>query len=344
MSIRKIAKLAGLSPAAVSLALRDSPKIPKETRKRVHKIAQQIGYRLDGKIAELMAHIRARKGNRNEGCFGVISLYETPHPWEQSEHLSRIYESARHRADELGYRLDPLWLRAPGMTYRRFRSVLDARGIQGLLCFGSPALDDHFPDELDHYAVVTVGLSIHTPLHRVTSHFYNDMTHALNKLYHLGYRRPGLVLGHYEDLRSAHAYSSAYLGWCERMLTGNNAIPVLRLDHVEEHPLVSWLNKHAPDVIVFVHLHDALEEFSALLRRRKIGVPDQVGVAAISHNLKGTDFSGMQQNPLLMGSWAVELLVSRIINEDFGIPSHPRIEMVESQWMDGTSLRHVFHR
>jgi LacI family transcriptional regulator len=47
----------------------------------------------------------------------------------------------------------------------------------------------------------------------------------------------------------------------------------------------------------------------------------------------------MQQNQQLMGEWAVELLVARIMHRDFGIPAIPRLEMVESRWLDGTSLR-----
>jgi len=33
------------------------------------------------------------------------------------------------------------------------------------------------------------------------------------------------------------------------------------------------------------------------------------------------------------------LLVSRVIHRDFGIPATPHIEMVESRWIDGTTLR-----
>jgi DNA-binding LacI/PurR family transcriptional regulator len=339
MSIRRIAQLAGISPGAVSLALRESPKISEAMRRRVRQLADQIGYRPSAKIAELMSTVRARRESHGEGCFGVISLYPNARPWEGSEHLTRIYASMNQRAYDLGYRLEPLWLRAPGMTYRRFRSILDARGIQGLLCFGSSVLDDPFPAELDHYAVVTVGLSIQTPLHRVTSHFYNDTTHALNKVHTLGYRRPGLVLSRYEEGRSAYAHSSAYLGWWDRQLQDARPIPVLRLDKVEERPLLAWLHRHQPDVVIFVHLFDALEKFSEILRRHKIAVPGQLGVAAVSHHIEATRFSGMQQNQQLMGEWAVELLVARIMHHDFGIPAIPRLEMVESRWVDGTSLR-----
>jgi LacI family transcriptional regulator len=64
-------------------------------------------------------------------------------------------------------------------------------------------------------------------------------------------------------------------------------------------------------------------------------------VAVLTHLLDGTGFSGMQQNQLLIGAWAVELLVSRVLHRDFGIPATPHIEMVESRWIDGGSLRGI---
>ena len=47
-----------------------------------------------------------------------------------------------------------LWLRAPGMTHQRFRGILEARGIEGLLCFGSPDIDQEFPVEFNRCAIV----------------------------------------------------------------------------------------------------------------------------------------------------------------------------------------------
>lgn len=340
MSVRKIAAALNLSPSTVSLALRNSDKIPAATRERVINQAQRIGYRPNAKLKEVMSQLRLTHIRPVEACFGVISFYDTLRPWERSEHLTRIFNSMQLRATQLGYRLEPLLLRAPGMTYRRFRSILDARGIQGLLSFGSPNLGELFPEELSTYAVVTIGLSIETPLHRVTSHFYNDMTHLLSKVHAMGYRRPGLVLGNYEDRRSSHAYIGAYLGWCEHMF-GNTVAPVLRMEGVDEEALVSWLRHYSPDVLVFVHLYDMLAELQRVLKKNRTRVPEDLGVAVITQILEGTGLSGMQQNQALMGAWAVELLMARIMNQDFGCPTNPRIEMVESRWIDGGSLRVV---
>jgi DNA-binding LacI/PurR family transcriptional regulator len=338
MSVRKIAELAGLSKSAVSLALHNSPKIPPATRQRVLRIARRLGYHPNAKVNELMSQLRRNRPRQTEASLGVFSLYAEAQPWRRSLHLGRIYDSMAERAAFFGYRLDPLWLREPGMTPHRFRAILAARGIQGLMCFGSTELDDPLPPELNGFAIVSQGLSIRTPLHRVMSHVYNDLWRILDRLHALGYQRPGLVLGRYEDIRSAHAHVSVYLGWCQVVLGAPTAIPVLTQERVEEPPFAAWFARYRPDAIVLVHHYNFLGEFEQMLRRRRIRVPQDLGVAAMSQILEGTRFAGLQENQRLLGEWCVELLVSRILSQDFALPEHPRIEMVERQWIEGASL------
>lgn len=339
MSIYQIARLAKISPSAVSLALRDSPKVSAVTCQRVKQFARQTGYRPDARLHELMSRMRLSTQLRSKECLAVVSMYDEPRPWLGSLHHSRIFAGMEERADELGYRLEPLWMCAPGMTYPRIHGILQARGIEGMLCFGSPAVADDFPAVLQSYAVVTHGMSIRTPLHRVTGHFFNDVVHVLDRVFALGYRRPGLVISRYEDERSTHAYAGAYLGWCEGRLGKRAMLPVLRLDRVEDRKIMPWLRSSRPDVVVFVHGHESLGELNAFLRRQQIRVPRDLGVAVITQVLDGFRFSGLRENQRLLGRWAVELLVMRILNRDFGVPESPRVEMVESIWVEGSSLR-----
>lgn len=322
------------------MSLSNNPKISAATRRRVREIARRIGYRPNVKVTELMSHVRLSRSPRDEGCLGLISLYDSPRPWENSLHLQRIYQGMRDRAEAMGYRLEPLWLHAPKMTARRFRSILDARGIEGLLCFGSPMINDELPPELDHYAIVTLGVSIRTPLHRVITHTFNDTWRMLDRLRQYGYRRPGLVLGRFEDERSAHIRPSAYLGWCDQVLGGYQSIPPLRVEEVTAEPLMDWLGRYRPDVIVFADRYNVVSGLMPVLRANGVRVPQDIGVAAISNLLEGTGLTGMQENQALMGAWAVELLIARIMNQDLGIPDHPRIEMVESEWVEAASLSH----
>ena len=338
MNLRHLARLAGLSPSAVSLALRDSPKISSATKKRVRQLAKKFGYQPDATVVAMMSHLRRPRAIRQSACFGVISFYDSPRPWENSPHQARIFAGMTQRATELGYRLEPIWLKEPGMTFARAADILAARGIEGLLCFGSPEFEQEFPPELARCAVVTVGLSIRPPMHRVTSHFYHDTLAVLNRVHALGYRRPGLVLGAYEETRSALAHSAAYLGWCEHHLGSGAALPILRVAKVDKRPLGTWLETHVPDVLLFVHLPETIAQLRSALRELRMRRPAPLGVAVLSHLVEGSGFSGLQQNQHLIGAWAVELLDARIANRDLGRPANPRIEMVESEWIEGDSL------
>jgi LacI family transcriptional regulator len=339
MTLRNLARLAKLSPAAVSLALRDSPRISEVTKIRVRRLAESVGYQPDAVLVAMMSHLRKSHSERPTACFGVISFYDHPRPWETSVHLLRMYEGMTRRGAELGYRLEPLWLRAPDMNYRRFRVILETRGIEGLLCFGSPVMDEDFPPELGAFAIVTQGQSIRTQLHRVISHAFNNTVAALNRLHQLGYRRPGLVLSRHEDLRDAHMHSGAYLSWCEHRLGLKQSLPILRMDEVEAEPLVAWLQGQQPDALVFVHLQNVLPRFEAVLKENGIRVPEDLGVTVISPVVEGSRFDGLQENQSVIGARMIELLAARIANRDFGIPSDPRVEMVESHWIEGASLR-----
>lgn len=339
MSVRLIAVRAGVSPSTVSLALRGSEKISPETRERIFAIAREIDYRPDARIHELMARVRSTQGRKDaQACFGVMSLYPEARPWERSTHLGRIHAGMARRAEALGYRLEPLWLRAPGMTQRRFREILDARGIEGLVCFGSDDPLAPFPEALDHYAIVVVGLSIRTPLHRVICSFYTDAWRALDEVRARGYRRPGMILARHEAQRTGYMHAGAYLAWCDRHLGSASAVPVLHVERAEPEPVTRWLEQHQPDAIVLVHAGDAIPEFTTMLSDRGVRIPQDVGLAAVTHFVQGTGLAGMEQDQELMGARAVELLTSRIIEHDLGLPHHPRTELVESQWVDGPSL------
>ncbi len=339
MSTRRLAALAGISATAVSLALRNSSEISLATRRKVKRLAKQIGYQPNAKLAEMMACLRRTRSPELQACLGVISFYDHIDPWKKTLNHTRIYEGMLRRSGRIGYRLEPLWLRAPGMTYQRFRNILDARGIKGLLCFGSPNLDEVFPTELDHYAVVTQGISIKTPLHRIIGNVFDPTWRVLRRLHAQGYQRIGLVIGNYEGPRNSHAYLCAYLGWSQVELRRSTGVPILHLVDVEEKLLVTWIRRYKPDVMIFAHDYTSLPVLTQVLQKNHICVPADLGVVAISQILDHTDFSGYHANPVLVGEWAVELLVGRIMNADFCLPTHPRIEMVDMEWVDGKSLR-----
>ena len=75
-----------------------------------------------------------------------------------------------------------------------------------------------------------------------------------------------------------------------------------------------------------------------MVRTESIRVPDDIGVAVITPTIENDDLSGIRQNQRLMGERALKLLLSRIQSQDFGTPEHPRVEMVDGEWIEGRTI------
>lgn len=74
------------------------------------------------------------------------------------------------RAKELGYLLEPFWLRAPGMAGRRAATVLQARGIESVIVAPLPDGAHTLDFGWESFAVTAVGHSLEKPeLHHVES-------------------------------------------------------------------------------------------------------------------------------------------------------------------------------
>jgi len=58
ISQRKVAIAAKVSVAAVSLALRNHPKISPQVRARIRATADRLGYHADPQLSTLMGHVR----------------------------------------------------------------------------------------------------------------------------------------------------------------------------------------------------------------------------------------------------------------------------------------------
>src|SRR4051812_41990803 len=125
-TMRSVAAAAGVSPMAVSLALRDDPSIPARTRTRIQRVAKAQGYRPDPVLTHLMQHLRSSRKTRAAANLAVFTPLQAPF-------TQRLIAGAEARAARLGYALNRIDLspfeRQPGGLTR----ILLARGITGLL-------------------------------------------------------------------------------------------------------------------------------------------------------------------------------------------------------------------
>ncbi len=102
-----VAKKAGVHISTVSLALRNHPRIPVETRNRIHKIAKELGYTPDPMLSALANYRERGRPVTFHGTLAWIAATADDFDWRKSEHYTRYFQGAKNRAAERGYKLEP---------------------------------------------------------------------------------------------------------------------------------------------------------------------------------------------------------------------------------------------
>jgi LacI family transcriptional regulator len=133
-----VAEAAGVHNTTVSLALRNNPSLPAKTRERIQAIAAALGYRPDPALRALASYRRGISGPRQVETLAFVTATDTRHGWRDDALLRTYFEGASARAEELGFRLEPFWLREPGLTPLRLSRILDHRGIHAVLLATHP--------------------------------------------------------------------------------------------------------------------------------------------------------------------------------------------------------------
>lgn len=337
-SLGDIARAAGVSRMTASYALRNFPRVSDETRRRIREIAGKLGYIPDARIAENMARTRAAKA-REPVPIAWLTLDVERDAWRKFRHLAPFREGAEERANELGYRIDEFYGRAPGMTLRRISDILFNRGIRGLII--APSLlhgTERLRMDWDRFACISFEKAIWAPhMDRVVPDYHHNMLLALKMLRRSGYRRIGVLLSNHFERRSHHAYCSALSYFHSRISRKEHLKPLLfsveQSDPSKTKAALDWLNKMKPDAIV-CH-HSGVPEWLHSLGFR---VPEDIGVAHLGIEDDVKEWAGIWQRKREIGAETINQVISLLHNRQFGLPSVPRDIVVQGYWKAGRTL------
>ena len=83
-TLRDVALAAGCHYSTVSLALRDHPRIPSETKSRIREAAKRLGYRPDPALAALSAYRTIKHPARGQTVVAWLTNYATESGWKES--------------------------------------------------------------------------------------------------------------------------------------------------------------------------------------------------------------------------------------------------------------------
>lgn len=336
---QSVAAAAGVHPSTVSLALRNDPRLRRETRDRVREVAARLGYAENPLVSMLMARVR-RKNVTYRGTLALVrtvpmGLIQTP------GHVHRgFHAGARRRAEELGYKLDEFRMGADLRSPATLTKMLEAREIAGVVVVHTPSSvcpDRCLPFDLSNFAAVSIGVPLIRPaLHYVANDQFMRTIIAAREAVSLGYRRPGLVIEDRFDSHMAHRCSAGF--WAvQQYVPEIESIPILQVKGSESRSqLRRWLRRYRPDV-VFSPRAWVWEE----LKSEGLRVPDDIGWVDLDWLPEHAPASGVYGNFEQTGSSAVDIVVSQIHHGERGAPAHPACHFIAGSWVDGATVRKV---
>ncbi|EIP99589.1 transcriptional regulator [Opitutaceae bacterium TAV1] len=328
VSIRDVARAAGVSAMTVSYALRDKAGIPPETRQRVREVAEKLGYVRDPQMAYALTFARRKDKPVYRETIVLLASILPAQQW-----LRELAEGAKARTAELGYGFEVRNYDVTAKGQRAQSRQLHARGVRGLIV--TPDLrgtTTTFEFEWDKFAAIEFDQFMSPSiLTRVTRDIPDDYIMMFEQLRKRGYRRIGLAVTRETDRIHHHAPLSAYLTWHHLNRETTTLLP--ELESREKSDLLRWLKRHKPDAVV-INGPFMCEQIRAV----GCNPPEDIGVCRM--DATGNDeWSGLRPDHADMGRAAVDLLVSALERGKIGLPEKPRILNIPNHWHEGTTLR-----
>jgi len=193
-SHRDIAARLGLSKSAVSLALTGSPKVSEATRRKVLRIARQLGYVADARTSAYMAHIRRGKPRADRPIIAVVSRFPRRGERARNPYYRAFWERVAARAEELGFQAEEFEVIADGIPAERLGKILLTRRIEALILAPSGRPVDPLPRDCSSLAIVqaTPG-GLRRAFHHVRPDHFANVLLATRKMASLGYDPLALV-------------------------------------------------------------------------------------------------------------------------------------------------------
>ena len=337
LTMLDIAKVAGCSTATVSLALSNSPRIPDEKRQKIKRIAKKLGYRPDPHITELMKYLRTLSRRKAHATIGVL-IPEIPREKVPDYPLiKQMIIGIRDVAESVGFNIDIFHLSEDGMTPRRIRNILIARGIRGVIVIpfmcGVAKLDFDFTG----FFPGTIGYSIIEPrMHRACANYLQGMNDLLAEITAYGYKRPALAMTYSQGGVGHKLLVSSFL-YFQNELPPENRIPILPKPEITPTSLQTWINQYRPDVIISEPLT------YQMLNTLGYQIPRDMGFASLDifspwHAPENIDLSGVDFMYNLVGEEVMKIVLSSLKLNIAGIPRFPKTVLAHSHLHRGSTL------
>lgn len=337
VSLRDVAKAVGVSVSAVSLAIKNSPRISEPVRQKIQQAVLEMGYEPDPMLNALSHYRRSKVTVPFSAELAWINFRPDPKELRSFREFELYWQGAFDEAKRCGFKLEEFRFHDCG-SFARLEAILRARNIKGILI---PPHGTLWPDswrELrwSDFCIVRFGHSVAQPrAHLVTSDQLTDGMIAFENIWNKGYRRIAYVTTRDTTIQGTRFAAGFLQGQLKR--GGKSRLyPLLLSDKrnlkEDREKLTRWLRQTRPDAIF-----TDCPGLPRLLASCGYRVPKDIGLATTSV-LDGSISAGIDQNSREIGKAAVQLLISLINHNERGIPAICREVLIEGRWVDGDSL------
>lgn len=336
VTLQDIAQRAGVSKMTVSLALRGHPDAAPETRDRLRRIAQEMGYRPNPLIVAHMAQLRAGHRSAFAGTIAYVGIGPPPPKKDEPPKTQnmRIFRGARRRAEALGYQLEWFPLDNPEIDGRRLTEILRARGILGVVMGVNQLVEARSHLDWQQFAVAAIGRTeVGVELHRTVGDYYRAVREACQRCRARGYRRIGLAISREHDLAHQNLHRSAFLG-AQSEWPASDHVPPLIADRWEPEPFFAWVKQNRPEVVITSYDDPIQWIYDAGLR-----IPEDLGIIRPHVNDRALGVAGFLFEDTELGSAAVDLVVEQLNHNERGVPEMVKRVLLRGRWFEGKSLR-----
>jgi LacI family transcriptional regulator len=309
-TIEDIARLAGVSATAVSMALKNHSRISEATRNRIQDIAEKLHYRPNYVARSLVS--------RRSNTLGFV-LTTITNPF-----YPELAKGIEDKARERGYNIMLCSTNYDPKLQRDLINILRSKGVDGII-FSSVEIDDPDIEPLvdDAFPFVLVNRRVRKPeLEKKISYVVLDNFSggylAIRHLHGLGHRRIAIVAGSLTTSTAVERTEGAKkaMGECGLDLPPDLLVEC-HFSKEEAYEATKRLLSCSPIPTAIFAENDymALGVRDAILGAG-LSVPedmalvgfDDIGVAGI----KGVEITTISQKKYQMGTLAVEILVEKI--------------------------------
>jgi len=334
--MKSIAAAAGVSESTVSRALNNHPHLKRETKERIRKVAEELGYTRNPYVTALMSQVRLGRPVLDKPKIALIHCMGLNHYKPIHPVLVDFRKGASEQAKRLGYEIEEHYLKRKGASPERLLNLLMNRGIKGVI-FEHPSSGD-FPDGIDlrPFACVSTEFVDGLPfLHKVSVDVYENVLKAVTQVFGKGYRKIGLLISGFQDSHNSFRRRAAFRVTFEKYVPEAALSIVECVDSsIEKERLIKWIQKNELEVVI-----SPMNRESNPMAQSGLKIPEEIAFVGLDlwHNNE-PGYAGIEPGWFELGKIAVNQVVDSIGRNEFGVPEIPTRSVISGKWVEGSSL------